>query len=210
MRAIKARKAPLEAKALEVFAGTHRLDYYDLREVSVRGRIEGHAVEMSLNESCLPGYVTDTLQLILGLLHHMLGHHFLKTQVANGPTLHVAVEMRGSLPPGLRLIREDYSSGVSRLNGGDSTKLPELHIEVDEPDTNGDGVLAYLTPERRDSLSKLLANGTGQLRGNTFRYACNAPPDAQAVDRKVAELVSLVRALGPAQTSISAPGEAQP
>jgi hypothetical protein len=197
MRAIKASQAPQAAKALELFAQSRHLDYYDLREVSVRGRIAGREVEIGLRDGYAPGYLSDTLQFFLGFLRGWLIHLLVKAEMATGPSLDVVILIKGQLPTGLRLIREDYSSGVDRISRGDRSKTPELHIEVEEPDENGDGVLAFLNETRRDALSKLLADGTAQMRGAKVHYACRAPETAEAVAKKVDELIALVAVLDP-------------
>ncbi len=109
------------------------------------------------------------------------------------------IGLKGELPRGLRLIREDYSSGVRRMKSGDRSQVPELHIEVDEPEENGDAVLAYLDDTRRDALSKLLADGTAQVRGGKVHYACPAPNTPEAVAAKVLSLVALATSLDVSQ-----------
>jgi hypothetical protein len=197
MRAMKASQAPQEAKALEAFAQSHHLDYYDLGAVSVRGRIAGHEIEIDLRDGYAPGYLSDMLQFFLGFLGHGILHLFVKAQLATGPSLDIAIGIKGALPRGLLLIREDYTSGVARMHGPERSRIPEFHIEVAEPDENGDAVLAFLDGPRRDALAKLLADGTAQLRQAKVHYACLAPRAPEAIASKMNELVALVSTVDP-------------
>ena len=194
MKHLKGRQAPEETRALEVFAQRHHLDFYDLREISVRGRLEGRQVQIDLWDGCAPAFVSETAQFFQAF-RAAFGHGT-ESVLIDGPCLHFELQVKGKLPLGLLLIREDSGSGARRLKAG-GAQVPELHVEVDEPDLNGDGVLLFLDGARRDALSKLLANGTGQMRQDRLHWACAAPRAPEAISASFADLVSWARALDP-------------